>query len=439
MRQRATQCLGKLPDKPRSRASNPTSPLWPGHHVRSHELELIEPSSPVASVTSERLFRSRETVKAWLEASPKSVLDNHLVDEISGSSFESHDSSPASSEYRGCSNRFGCSSSRTNRLRARAISPPKCPANINSEDVSRIDTGRCGGSNFLVHVFKDAQHFETPSPSAFQYAGAFRDDHLRGFAPEECGSPGSEFSLTSEWHNMVAAGTAAGMSTRGSTSNSSDFDTHGGLRRSRLNLGSSDYVVRTNPRVSRSACRTQSMELPRLARFSELSTGRQFEGDTHPAQIKTVGHSAPLKRTYSRQPSGDNDVTDLQRLSRGNSECSASMREAFAHVSKQKALSPTDLKYANRYEREVREHKSWEEQQRTKAASALRQIELKLELKRARLIEKMQNEVAVARRKADEKKAIAEAKRADKAARAAMDVKIMRRPVKNPRGCLFLG
>lgn len=42
-------------------------------------------------------------------------------------------------------------------LQARAISPPKCPANINSEDVSRIDTGRCGGSNFLVHVFKDAQ------------------------------------------------------------------------------------------------------------------------------------------------------------------------------------------------------------------------------------------------------------------------------------------
>lgn len=64
---------------------------------------------------------------------------------------------------------------------------------------------------------------------------------------------------------------------------------------------------------------------------------------------------------------------------------------------------------------------------------------MKLELKRARLIEKMQNEVAVARRKAEEKKAIAEAKRADKAARAAMDVKIMRRPVKNPRGCLFLG
>lgn len=106
MRHRATQCLGKISDKPRSRASNPASPLWPGYHVRSHEHEVSQPSSPAPSVASERLSRSRETVKAWLESSPTSVLGDHLVVGSRTSSSHSHVSSPGRPECRACSSPF---------------------------------------------------------------------------------------------------------------------------------------------------------------------------------------------------------------------------------------------------------------------------------------------------------------------------------------------
>ena len=101
---RATQCLGKLPDKPRSRGlsqptSSPTSPLWPGNRMLWHDSDqesskLIHATSPVAS---ERLSRSRETVKAWLDSSPTSVLDDQNDDESAPSSLESLHSSPTGS------------------------------------------------------------------------------------------------------------------------------------------------------------------------------------------------------------------------------------------------------------------------------------------------------------------------------------------------------
>lgn len=89
---------------------------------------------------------------------------------------------------------------------------------------------------------------------------------------------------------------------------------------------------------------------------------------------------------------------------------------------------PQGLLLVCRFDKEERELQSLEEQQRAKTAAALKQVELKLELERARLIEKMNNELAMARRKVEEKKA-----------RSAIDTKIMRRPAKSPRGCLFLG
>lgn len=54
-------------------------------------------------------------------------------------------------------------------------------------------------------------------------------------------------------------------------------------------------------------------------------------------------------------------------------------------------------------------------------------------------MDKAQNEIAIARPKAEEKDAIAEAKRAEKAARAAMEAKLVRQTTKVPRGCLLLG
>ena len=37
----------------------------------------------------------------------------------------------------------------------RAISPPRCPANRDPADVSRIDAGRCSGGSFLMLAFKN--------------------------------------------------------------------------------------------------------------------------------------------------------------------------------------------------------------------------------------------------------------------------------------------
>ncbi|XP_024372418.1 uncharacterized protein [Physcomitrium patens] len=414
MRHRATQCLGKISDKPRSRASNPASPLWPGYHVRSHEHEVSQPSSPAPSVASERLSRSRETVKAWLESSPTSVLGDHLVVGSRTSSSHSHVSSPGRPECRACSSPFDRSRSNNILPRARAISPPKCPASRNPQELSRIDTGRYSGG-----------HGST-TPPTFQHSGAFRDDHLHSFTPEECSSPGSEFSLTSEWHNMVAAGNAAGMSTRNSSSNTSDFEiSYEGLSGSRVNLSTATSMSRAHPHGARNTSRTQSMELPRLVRSNELSGSGQLKNDKYTVNHQSAPHSADLKRTYTRQSSVNYDISDLHRMSRGDA---ASMREAFGHVPKQKVHSSSDSKFTSRFDKEERELQSLEEQQRAKTAAALKQVELKLELERARLIEKMNNELAMARRKVEEKKA-----------RSAIDTKIMRRPAKSPRGCLFLG
>lgn len=111
MRQRATQCLGKqLPDKPHSRPCNSTS-RWSGHHVRWHEEQesskLIRTSSSPVVVASERVFRSRETVKAWLESSPTSVLEDLDDESACPSSFESSNSSPVGSvDHLSCTTRF---------------------------------------------------------------------------------------------------------------------------------------------------------------------------------------------------------------------------------------------------------------------------------------------------------------------------------------------
>lgn len=102
MRQKATQRLGKqLSDQPHGRPCNSTS-RWLGHHVRWHEEQesskLIQTSSSPVSVASERMFRSRETVKAWLESSPTSVLEDLDDESASPSSLESFNSSPAVSD-----------------------------------------------------------------------------------------------------------------------------------------------------------------------------------------------------------------------------------------------------------------------------------------------------------------------------------------------------
>ena len=81
----------------------------------------------------------------------------------------------------------------------------------------------------------------------------------------EYGSVGSEFSLTSEWQNILAAGNAAGMSTRGSSGNNSEFEGPGEvLNASDVDLDSDVSNLCAHPQAVRKLYRrTRSMEIPR--------------------------------------------------------------------------------------------------------------------------------------------------------------------------------
>lgn len=106
-----------------------------------------------------------------------------------------------------------------------------------------------------------------PSPPAFKQT----NDHHENFNSEECGSPRSEFSLTFEWKHILAAGNAAGMSTRDPSASNFDYKARNGASNVSdadsdiSNLGVLPQVVRRKPR------RNWSMELPRVARILNRS------------------------------------------------------------------------------------------------------------------------------------------------------------------------
>ena len=149
----------------------------------------------------------------------------------------------------------------------------------------------------------------SPTPPSFQYTtGAFRDDQLQRFASEECGSPGSEFSLTHEWRHILEAGTAAGMSTRESSANS-NFEYENPcevFNDSECNFQSSaNSMSRAHAQVDRKPSRTRSMELPQMSRVHDSSgSGQLKDGKSqYMAQHITTlpRHSAPLMHHERRQ------------------------------------------------------------------------------------------------------------------------------------------
>lgn len=416
IRSRATQYLGKqFQDKPHSCPPKPTS-QWPGHHGWWHEEQqsskLPQTSSgAVASVTSERMFRSRETVEAWLEkTSPTSVLDT--LDDENPSSSDFLNSSPSGWDHSSCATWFQTLDSKTSKAahsRSRTISPPsKSAANRNSEDVSRIDAEHYStGGSFLSTALKNARYSDFPSPPAFKQT----NDHHENFNSEECGSPRSEFSLTFEWKHILAAGNAAGMSTRDPSASNFDYKARNGASNVSdadsdiSNLGVLPQVVRRKPR------RNWSMELPRVARI----LNRSGSGDLKDMWVDD-------KKTRTGAIYGP---TPLQRLYRRTSE-----QEAFEQVrSPQPYIAPQNHMKHKRKEKEI---KSLEDHQRAKAATAVKQPES------PGLKEKFYNSMSMAGRKSEDR-ITAEAKVLERAVRGgAMDSKSLRRTSKVPRTCLPL-
>ncbi|XP_023730896.1 remorin 4.1 [Lactuca sativa] len=89
----------------------------------------------------------------------------------------------------------------------------------------------------------------------------------------------------------------------------------------------------------------------------------------------------------------------------------------------------------NRFKCEDAIIKGWESEQAQQSALRMKKVERKLEEKRARALEKMENEIAKAHHKAEERRASAEAKRGTKIARVLEVANLMkavgRSPVKN--------
>lgn len=95
IRQRSSQCFGKQVSE-KTHSSRLCSPLsrWPRQRFDEENNKLISRNR----VASERVFRSHETVKAWLDSSPSSVVvDVEENNSECTSSFESFNSSPARS------------------------------------------------------------------------------------------------------------------------------------------------------------------------------------------------------------------------------------------------------------------------------------------------------------------------------------------------------
>lgn len=233
IRQRSTQCLGKQVSE-KTQSSRLCSPLrrWPRKRFHEENNKLVR-----NRVASERVFRSRETVKAWLESSPSSVVVDVEENSECSSSFESFNSSPARSVDH-CS--YTTRSQKTSPGKSRTISPPRSTANRNSVDSSRIDYSH---GSFLMLAFKNAQYRGLSLPPAFQYTSeVLKEDQLDD---DECDSPRSEFSVTSEWQDILAAARM---------SNNSELETNGSCS------------VSGNPHMVRKPFRTRSTELPRVAR-----------------------------------------------------------------------------------------------------------------------------------------------------------------------------
>lgn len=106
-----------------------------------------------------------------------------------------------------------------------------------------------------------------------------------------------------------------------------------------------------------------------------------------------------------------------------------------------KAVAWEEAKMAkvdNRFKREETIIEAWENEQKVKASIKMKKVERKLEEKRAKALEEMQNEIAIAHRKAENRRAVAEARRGAAKAKISEIADKIRSIGKLPRKFLFL-
>ncbi|KAJ7535746.1 hypothetical protein O6H91_12G044300 [Diphasiastrum complanatum] len=89
-------------------------------------------------------------------------------------------------------------------------------------------------------------------------------------------------------------------------------------------------------------------------------------------------------------------------------------------------------KYMARYEHEEAKIQAWENHERAKAEAEMKRIEVKVERMRSLSHERLMNKLAIARRRSEEMRAAAEARRAEQAAKTAQHAELIRQTGKMP-------
>ncbi|KAI5068449.1 hypothetical protein GOP47_0016794 [Adiantum capillus-veneris] len=157
-------------------------------------------------------------------------------------------------------------------------------------------------------------------------------------------------------------------------------------------------------------------------------------GDHRLAMVLATHVSNPSEPTLSSSSSSSQSKEKNMMLPVPLPPC-----QALAKVRKNRifaqALAYQDAKSSkcnNRYKREETKINAWENQQKIEASMRMKKVEMRLEQKRAKALEKMQNEIARAHKMAEERKASAEAVRAAKTARVAQEADAIRRTGRVP-------
>lgn len=99
-----------------------------------------------------------------------------------------------------------------------------------------------------------------------------------------------------------------------------------------------------------------------------------------------------------------------------------------------------EAKYIARFEREEAKIQAWENHEKAKAEAEMRRIEVKIEKISSHAHEKLMNKLAAAKRRAEERRAVAEARRGEKAAKTITTANRIRRTGRVPSpmlGCAF--
>ncbi|KAI5071430.1 hypothetical protein GOP47_0013681 [Adiantum capillus-veneris] len=99
-----------------------------------------------------------------------------------------------------------------------------------------------------------------------------------------------------------------------------------------------------------------------------------------------------------------------------------------------------EAKYIARFEREEAKIQAWENHEKAKAEAEMRRIEVKIEKIRSHAHEKLMNKLAAAKRGAEERRAVAEARRSEQAAKTVIVANRIRRTGRVPSqmlGCAF--